>query len=312
MKIGIDVMGGDYAPAEAILGLSQALQDKDLRGVHLVAVGDQEQIEHQVKELGVSLDGVEIVHAPETIGMAEHPTRAVSQKRQSSINVGMKLLAENKIDAFVGAGNTGAMMVSSLYAVKSIEGISRPSLSTLVPKYNGNTGLLLDVGLNSDVKPDNLVQFAILGSMYAQHILKIENPRVALLSIGEEKEKGNLLTQAVYPMMEATRQINFIGNIEGRDLFSDTADVVVCDGFTGNIVVKTCEGFFYRLKKRGINDEFLDRFNFEIHGGTAILGVNKPVIIGHGISRANTFVNMIKLARRVVQSELVQKIKASL
>ncbi len=312
MKIGIDVMGGDYAPAEAILGLSQALQDKDLRGVHMVAVGDQEQIEHQIKELGVNLDGVEIVHAPETIGMAEHPTRAVSQKRQSSINVGMKLLAENKIDAFVGAGNTGAMMVSSLYAVKSIEGITRPSLSTLVPKYNGNTGLLLDVGLNSDVKPDNLVQFAILGSMYAQHILKIENPRVALLSIGEEKEKGNLLTQAVYPMMEATRQINFIGNIEGRDLFSDTADVVVCDGFTGNIVVKTCEGFFYRLKKRGINDEFLDRFNFEIHGGTAILGVNKPVIIGHGISRANTFVNMIKLARRVVQSELVQKIKASL
>lgn len=312
MKIGIDVMGGDFAPEEAILGLSLALKDDELRGVHLIAIGDQEKVNQQIDDLGLNLNGVEIIHAPEVIGMAEPPTRAVSQKRQSSINVGMKMLAENKIDAFVGAGNTGAMMVSSLYIVKSIEGISRPSLSTLVPKYNGSTGLLLDVGANSDVKPDNLVQFAILGAMYAQHILKIENPRVALLSIGEEKEKGNLLTQAVYPMLEQTRQINFIGNIEGRELFSDTADVVVCDGFTGNIVVKTCEGFFYKLKKRGIDDEFLDRFNFEIHGGTAILGINKPVIIGHGISRANTFVNMIKLARRVVQSELVQKIKASL
>lgn len=312
MKIGIDVMGGDYAPDEALRGLSQALRDEELRGVQLVAVGNEEVIRAKADELGVTLEGVDIVNAPEMIGMAEHPTRAVSQKRLSSINVGMKLLAEGKIDAFAGAGNTGAMMVSSLYTVRSIEGISRPSLTTLVPKYNGKTGLMLDVGANSDVKPDNLVQFAILGAMYAQHVLKIDNPRVGLLSIGEEREKGNLLTQAVYPMLENTRQINFVGNIEGRDLFADTADVVVCDGFTGNIVLKTCEGFFYRLKKRGINDEFLDRFNFETHGGTAILGVNKPVIIGHGISKANTFVNMIKLARKVVQSELIQKIKASL
>jgi glycerol-3-phosphate acyltransferase PlsX len=204
------------------------------------------------------------------------------------------------------------MMVGALYTVKAIDGVQRPSLTTLVPKVDGSNGLMLDVGANADVKPDVLAQFAILGSLYAQHVLNIENPRVGLLSIGEEKEKGNLLNQAVYPLLEDLRNINFVGNVEGRDLFGDKADVIVCDGFTGNIVLKTCEGFYYKLKKRGIEDDFLDRFNFESYGGTAILGVNKPVVIGHGISRANTFENMIRLTKQVVMSNLIQKIKASL
>ncbi len=311
MKIGIDVMGGDFAPNETLKGVISALSEPDLSDVQLTLIGDKAIIETQLEASDVA-NRVEIVHADETIGMAEHPTRAISQKRNSSINIGLKLLAEGQIDGFAGAGNTGAMMVGALYTVKAIDGILRPSLTSLVPKIDGSNGLILDVGANADVKPDVMGQFGILGSLYAQHVLGIDNPRVGLLSIGEEKEKGNMLNQAVYPILENTRGINFIGNIEGRDLFSDTADVIVCDGFTGNIVLKTCEGFFYKLKKRGIKDDFLDRFNFESYGGTAILGVNKPIIIGHGISKANTFVNMIRLTKQVVLSNLIQKIKASL
>lgn len=304
-------MGGDFAPDETIQGVAEALSTPDLNDVQLTLIGDENIIKARLEELGIS-GRVNVVHASEVIGMGEHPTRAISQKRNSSINVGLKMLAEGQLDGFAGAGNTGAMMVGALYTVKAIDGILRPSLTTLVPKIDGSDGLMLDVGANADVKPDVMVQFAVLGSLYAQHVLRIENPRVGLLSIGEEKEKGNLLNQAVFPMLEDTRSINFIGNVEGRDLFSDKADVIVCDGFTGNIVLKTCEGFFYKLKKRGINDEFLDRFNFESYGGTAILGVNKPVIIGHGISKAGTFVNMIRLTKQVVLSNLIQKIRASL
>ncbi len=311
MKIGIDVMGGDFAPEQTIKGVVEALSTPDLNDVQLTLIGDEAAIKEQLGDTDLA-NRVEIVHASEVIGMAEHPTRAISQKRNSSINVGLKMLADGSLDGFAGAGNTGAMMVGALYTVKAIDGILRPSLTTLVPKIDGTNGLMLDVGANADVKPDVMVQFGILGSLYAQHVLGIDNPRVGLLSIGEEKEKGNLLNQAVYPMLEDTRSINFIGNVEGRDLFSDKTDVIVCDGFTGNIVLKTCEGFFYKLKKRGINDEFLDRFNFESYGGTAILGVNKPVIIGHGISKANTFVNMIRLTKQVVLSNLIQKIRASL
>ncbi len=311
MKIGIDVMGGDFAPNETLDGVIKALSTPELNDVHLTLIGDSSIINERLQ--GVDLQGrVDIVHADEIIGMAEHPTRAISQKRNSSINVGLKLLAEGQIDGFAGAGNTGAMMVGALYTVKAIDGILRPSLTSLVPKEDGSNGLILDVGANADVKPDVMAQFAVLGSLYAQHVLGIEKPTVGLLSIGEEKEKGNLLNQAVYPLLEDHRSISFVGNVEGRDLFSDKADVIVCDGFTGNIVLKTCEGFFYKLKKRGINDDFLDRFNFESYGGTAILGVNKPIIIGHGISKANTFVNMIKLTKQVVLSNLIQKIKASL
>ena len=255
MKIGIDVMGGDFAPNETLKGVISALSEPDLSDVQLTLIGDKAIIENQLQGTDVT-NRVEIVHAEETIGMAEHPTRAISQKRNSSINIGLKLLADGQLDGFAGAGNTGAMMVGALYTVKAIDGILRPSLTSLVPKIDGGTGLILDVGANADVKPDVMGQFGILGSLYAQHVLGIDTPRVGLLSIGEEKEKGNMLNQAVYPILEETRGINFIGNIEGRDLFSDTADVIVCDGFTGNIVLKTCEGFFYKLKKRGIEDDF--------------------------------------------------------
>jgi glycerol-3-phosphate acyltransferase PlsX len=311
MKIGLDAMGGDYAPLEVIKGAIQAASESDLSNVEVILFGDEPLLKQTLSELDCNIK-FNIVHAPEVIGMAEHPTKAVSQKRHSSINIGLKMLSEGEIDAFAGAGNTGAMMVSSLYSVRAIEGIQRPSISTVLPKIDGSTGVMLDVGANADVKPETLKQFAVLGSLYAQHVLKIENPKVALLSIGEEKEKGNLLTLATYNLLEDLRNIHFVGNVEGRDLFNDKADVVVCDGFTGNVVLKTCEGFFYNLLKRGIKDDYLDRFNFTNYGGSPILGINKPVIIGHGISKANTIVNMIRLARDVVSSGLVDKIKSSL
>lgn len=311
MKIGLDAMGGDYAPLEVIKGAIQAATESDLSNVEVILFGDEPLLKQTLSELDCNIK-FNIVHAPEVIGMAEHPTKAVSQKRLSSINIGLKMLSEGEIDAFAGAGNTGAMMVSSLYSVRAIEGIQRPSISTVLPKIDGSTGVMLDVGANADVKPETLKQFAVLGSLYAQHVLKIEKPKVALLSIGEEKEKGNLLTLAAFNLLEDLRNIHFVGNVEGRDLFNDKADVVVCDGFTGNVVLKTCEGFFYNLLKRGIKDDYLDRFNFTNYGGSPILGINKPVIIGHGISKANTIVNMIRLARDVVSSGLVDKIKSTL
>ena len=311
MKIGLDAMGGDYAPLEVIKGAIQAATESDLSKVEVILFGDEPLLKQTLSELDCTIK-FNIVHAPEVIGMAEHPTKAVSQKRLSSINIGLKMLSEGEIDAFAGAGNTGAMMVSSLYSVRAIEGIQRPSISTVLPKIDGSTGVMLDVGANADVKPETLKQFAVLGSLYAQHVLKIEKPKVALLSIGEEKEKGNLLTLATFNLLEDLRNIHFVGNVEGRDLFNDKADVVVCDGFTGNVVLKTCEGFFYNLLKRGIKDDYLDRFNFTNYGGSPILGINKPVIIGHGISKANTIVNMIRLARDVVSSGLVDKIKSTL
>lgn len=311
MKIGLDAMGGDFAPLEVIKGAIAASNDLDLANIEIVLFGQEEAIANTLAQLDTTAKFT-IVHAPDVIGMAEHATKAVSQKRNSSINIGLKMLHEGEIDAFVGAGNTGAMMVSSLYTVRAIEGINRPCISTILPKVNGDTGLLLDVGANADVKPETLKQFAILGSLYAQHVLKIKAPKVGLLSIGEEKEKGNLLTLAAYPLIEEVRNINFVGNVEGRDLFIDKADVVVCDGFTGNVILKTCEGFFYNLLKRGIEDDYLNRFNFVNYGGSPILGINKPVIIGHGISKSNTIVNMLKQARDMVTSGLIDKIKASL
>lgn len=304
-------MGGDFAPSEPIEGVRLALLESDLSDTHLVLFGDEQEI-NQSALTEILRSRATVIPTTEVIGMSEHPTRAVAQKKSSSISVGLSMLAEGSIDAFVSAGNTGAIMVSSLYTVKAIDGLIRPSLYTLVPKANGGTGLMLDVGANADVKADVMVQFALLGSQYAKHVLGIENPKIGLLSIGHEKEKGNLLTQAVYALLSNESNLNFIGNIEGFDLFDDRCDVIVCDGFTGNVVLKTCEGFYRQLKLRGVVDTFLDRFDFEHYGGTAILGVNKPVIIGHGISSASTFVNMIRLAKRVIESGYIRKIKTAL
>ena len=309
MKIGIDMMGGDFAPTEAINGIQQYLEEGS---AHLVLVGEEEKIKDALSGLELSPSSYTIVHAPQVIGMHEHPTKALKEKQQSSIAIGFHLLSSGKTDAFISAGNTGAMLVGSLYSLKAIEGVLRPTIATIIPKENGSTGLLLDVGLNSDCKPEQLNQFAIMGSVYAQNILGIDKPRVALVNIGEEEGKGNLLAQATYPLLKENQHIHFTGNVEGRDLLLDKADVMVCDGFTGNIILKLAESLFEITNQKNIHHEYLDRFNFENYGGTPVLGISKPVIIGHGISKGKAFKNMILLAQKMIEKDIMQKLRAEL
>jgi len=311
MKIGIDMMGGDFAPLEAIKGIQQYLQFKEQKA-HLFLLGDEDKIASLASQHSLLHDDYTIAHAPQVIGMHEHPTKALKEKQKSSIAVGFYLLANGEIDAFISAGNTGAMLVGSLYSLKPIEGVIRPTISTIIPKEDGGTGLLLDVGLNSDCKPEQLNQFAIMGSVYAQNILGIDNPKVALLNIGEEEGKGNLLAQATYPMLKENEHINFIGNVEGRDLLLDKADVMVCDGFTGNIILKLAESLFEITQRKQINHEYFDRFNFEYYGGTPVLGISKPVIIGHGISKTTSFKNMILVAQKMIEKDIMQKLQTEL
>lgn len=310
MKIGIDIMGGDYAPVETVAGAVQALHELP-EGVRLVLIGDATAITNELNKHGISPSSFDIVDAPEVIGMGEHPTKAFQQKTNSSITVGFHLLKEGKIDSFASAGNTGAMLVGSMFTVKAVQGILRPAIATLLPKVNGGWGLLLDVGVNADCKPEILQQFAVLGALYAQHILHIEQPKVGLMSIGEEEEKGNLLVKETHALLKEMRDIHFVGNVEGRDLFNDKADVIVTDGFTGNVMLKEAESFYAIIKKRGISDPYFDRFNYEDYGGTPILGINSTVIIAHGISKAKAIKNMVLLSHEVVSAGLSERIAAA-
>ncbi|RNL55114.1 phosphate acyltransferase PlsX [Pedobacter jejuensis] len=308
MKIGLDIMGGDYAPKAIVLGAIAAHQSLNA-GEHLVLIGDTELIKPILAEEGFNPDHFEYVHTDEVIGMGEHPTKAIVQKPNSSIAVGFNLLKEGKIDSFASAGNSGAMLVGAVFSVKTIPGIIRPCLCTILPKIKGGTGLLLDVGANADCKPDILLQFGVLGSLYAENLWQINSPKVALLNIGEEDEKGNMLSMATFPLMKETNLFNFVGNVEGRDLFNEKADVIVCDGFTGNVVLKLAESFYVLTVKKGMKDEFFDRFNYEQYGGSPVLGVNAPVVIGHGISSPRAVKNMVLQSREMITTGLVEKIR---
>ena len=308
MRIGLDVMGGDFAPSATVKGALLALQELPA-GSQIVLFGDESQIKTELQREHAAADAFDIVHAPDIIGMGEHPTKAFVKKPQSSISVGFHLLKNGLIEGFASAGNSGAMLVGAFYTVKSITGVIRPSITSVLPKENGGVGLILDVGINADCKPDVLNQFAILGSLYAEHVHGITNPKVALLNIGEEEGKGNLLCQAAYSLMKDSEEFNFIGNVEGRNLFNDSADVIVCDGFTGNIVLKQAEAFYALTKKRGLQDEYFDRFNYENYGGTPILGVNGAVMIGHGISNDKAIKNMLLHTAEVIEAKLSEKIK---
>jgi glycerol-3-phosphate acyltransferase PlsX len=309
MHIGLDIMGGDFAPQATLSGALLAVNVIPA-SCRLVLFGDSVLISTGLKDLGANLNDFDIVHCPEVIGMGEHPAKAFTQKPNSTIAIGFQYLKEDKIQAFVGTGNTGAMLVGSVLSVKPIDGIQRPCIMSLIPKESGGFGVLLDVGSNADCKPETLVQFAMLGSIYSQNVLGIENPKVGLINIGEEPEKGNTLALAAHQLMRTASNFNFIGNIEGRDLFDDKADVMVCDGFTGNIILKLAESFYTLFKARGFSDAYIDRFNYENYGGTPILGINSTVIVGHGISNAPTIKNMITLAHEVVNAGLTNKIKA--
>lgn len=307
MKIGIDVSGGDFAPNANIAGAILARKELST-DIKIVLIGDQDQILSGLSSLNEDADNYDVIHAPDVITMHDHPARAISQKPNSSIAVGFDMLSKGEISAFASTGNTGAMLVGAMFKTTTLPGVIRPCITSTLPATNGAKAILLDVGSNADCKPDVLYQFAILGSLYSKNVYQIEKPRVALLNIGEEASKGNILTQATHKLLADSNEVNFIGNIEGRDIFDGKADVVVCDGFTGNIVLKEAEGIYTIMKKRGIKDEFFDRFNYENYGGTPILGVKGNVIIGHGISNDIAVKNMIIHSSEVAKSGLAIKI----
>lgn len=311
MKIGLDIMGGDYAPDATIAGAILALKEID-KSDKIVLIGDEQIIHAKLKEFNTDAFDFEIVHAPDAIGMGEKPIKAFTQKPNSSISIGFKLLKAKKIDAFSSAGNTGAVLVGAMYSVNTIPGVIRPSIAGLIPKENGGLSLLLDIGANPDSKPDVLYQFAILGSIYAKSVMGIKNPRVGLLNIGEEEEKGNLQCQATFQLMKDTNDFNFVGNVESRELFKDSVDIFVCDGFIGNIILKQIEAMYTLLVKRNLTDDYFKRFNYENFGGSPILGINSSVLIGHGISNDIAIKNMLLLSKEITINKLSSKIKAAM
>jgi len=310
MNIALDMMGGDFAPEQVILGVARYFAEVGTTDVHVLLIGNPEAARPFIHHLDAYKANYTLVPASQVIGMDEHPTKALKEKTDSSIAVGFGALARGKADAFLSAGNTGAMMVGAMYSVKTIDGILRPTIASPLPCADGTYNLLLDVGINADCKPEHLVQFALLGSLYMKHVLGKEHPKVGLLNLGEEEGKGNLLAQATYPLLKECTDINFVGNVEGRDMFRDKADVIVCEGFVGNVCLKMAESIYQLFNdERGFKDEVLNNFNYEIYGGTPILGINNPVLIGHGISSAFAFRNMIEVATKIVRSGLVEDIK---
>ena len=301
-------MGGDNSPDATLNGAylaSQYLSDEET----IVLVGDEKLAKSWFKSNNIDTSVFEFIHADEVIYMNEHATKALRKKPNNSISVGFNALKNKEIDVFSSAGNSGAMLVGSMFSIGPIKGVIRPSITSVLPKKNGGVGLILDVGVNADCKPDVLFQFAILGSLFAENVYNIQKPKVGLLNIGEEKGKGNLLTQSTFQLLEDNDDINFVGNVEGRDLFNDKADVIVCDGFTGNVVLKLAESFYSLINQKNIKDDYFDRFNYEIYGGTPVLGVDGNVLIGHGISNENAIKNMILLGKDLINSNLNSKIK---
>jgi glycerol-3-phosphate acyltransferase PlsX len=309
MNIALDAMGGDYAPRSIIEGALLAKKDILPEGATITLIGKEEIIKAELKALGAPEDSFPIVNADEVIGMDEHPAKAITQKQNASIPVGYGMLKLKKADVFCSAGNTGAMLVGAMFSIKAIEGVIRPGIAGFFPKLNGRYGIVLDVGANADCKPDVLGQFADIGSIYYKHFFGVENPKIGLLNMGEEEGKGTLLTKEVYQLMKMNKNINFVGNVEGSRVFDDTADVIICDGFTGNALLKMGESFYGILKERGFMDDFINMFNYEGEGGSPILGVNGNVIIGHGVSTPIAIRNMMSLAVRTVEAGISDKIK---
>jgi len=311
MRIGLDVMGGDFAPVAAIDGA--ILASKELKADDkIVLIGQETIIRSLLHERGCDAAIFDIVHAPDVIEMGEHPTKAMARKPESSIGIGFHMLKHKKLDSFASAGNSGAMLVGSIFSVNTIQGIARPFTTAIIPQEEGGYSLLVDVGTNPDAKPDVFYQFGVIGSIYAENVYRVKKPRVALLNIGHEEEKGNLTTQAAYHLMKDSKDFNFIGNIEGRDILENKADVIVCDGFTGNIILKLMESFYTLLEKRNLTDSYIQRLNYENYGGTPILGINGAVIMGHGISNDIAIKNMVLLGRNVYKAKIASKIKRAL
>ncbi|MBQ5891619.1 MAG: phosphate acyltransferase PlsX [Bacteroidales bacterium] len=311
MRIGLDAMGGDYAPKAVVEGA--ILAQKELsENDKIVLFGRCADILQILADNEVDSSLFEIVDADEVIDMHDKPAKAFAKKPNSSMAVGFKYLKEGKIDSFASAGNTGAMLVGTMYSVGVINGIMRPCLAALVPKVDGGVTLLTDVGVNPDAKPEMLVQFAILGSVYAKTALGMENPKVGLANIGEEEEKGNAQTQAAQALMKENKSFEFFGNAEPVEIFKNNVDVVVCDGFVGNMLMKHTEALARVFAKRGLVDEYVARFNYEIYGGLPLLGANSIVLIGHGISNAKAIKSMIFQSKNIYETNLIGQLKETL
>jgi phosphate acyltransferase len=312
MRIGLDVMGGDFAPEAVIEGAVDSLRHL-IKDDKLVLIGDENRILSKLNDMSIEPSFFDIVNTTQVIEMADHPAKAFSGKKNSSIAVGFGMLKSGLVDGFCSAGNTGAMLVGASYTVNVIPGVFRPALATLLPSVDGRSSVILDIGLNPDCKPDVLLQYGILGSIYAKYVLGIENPTVGLLNIGEEETKGTPAIRSAYELMKEHPGLNFSGNIEGNSLFTTRmTDVIVCDGFVGNVVIKQAEAFHAIYQSRKLKDSYFDRLDFENIGGTPVVGINANVVIGHGISKRKAIMNMILETSAVVHADLARRIKEAI
>ena len=311
ITIGLDIAGGDFAPEcnlEGAKRIVEQLSDK----IQLVLIGDEAIIREGLKKHAIPESAVGLFHAPEVIEMGDSPMRALAAKPNNSISVGLGLLKAGKIDGFASAGNTGAIFGASVVALGTVIENIRPCMMAYAPRENQKDGIILDIGASADSKPENLYQFAILGHTFYKYIQGEENPKVGLINIGAEPEKGNEIIKATYKLMDGSTDFNFVGNVEGNELFTEKADVLVCNGFTGNVVLKLCEGWYKIARRNGLKNDYLEKFNFENQGGSPVLGINGAVVIGHGISNGKTFMNMVKLTSEIVENKLPWRIKEAL
>lgn len=326
MRIAVDAMGGDYAPEEIVKGALKAAETYP--DITVILVGQKEKIVACLPDTGIS-EQVEFYEASEVVGMDEHPASSIKKKKDSSIVVATRLVKDGEADALVSAGNTGAQMAAALLGLGRIKGISRPAIGTVLPTLKAGK-LLLDVGANPDAKAENLLQYGLMGSIYAEIILGIKNPKVALLNIGSEEGKGNELVQEAYELFKKSN-LNFIGNVEGRDIPYGNADVIVCDAFVGNIVLKTIEGMassLFQLIKEKITantirkmgallikpglKEIARSLDYSEYGGAPLLGVDGTSIICHGSSNEKAIFNAIRVAKECIEGEIIAKIKLEL
>jgi glycerol-3-phosphate acyltransferase PlsX len=319
-------MGGDNAPEEILKGTVKAVND--FNDITCIVTGKSNKINSLLNNLSYNKENIEVVNAEQEVTMMDKPSDVLRKKKDSSLIVGTNLVSDKKADAFISAGNTGAVMAAGIFKVGRIKNVKRPPIATVFPSKLGKT-LVLDAGANVDSKPQHLIQFALMGQIYASEVLNIKNPRVGLLSIGEEKEKGNKLNTETYELIENNNMIdNFIGNVEGRDIFNGNCDVVVCDGFVGNIVLKTTEGvasYVFDLLKEALNKNLKSKIgalllkdqlkamkaklDYRKYGGAPLLGLQAPVIISHGSSDEQAIYSAIKVARETILNKVVAKIE---
>ncbi len=328
IRIAVDAMGGDNAPKSNVLGAVKALKEK--KDIELILVGREEEIKAILSGQDYDQGRLRIVHADEVIGTDEEPAVAIKKKKNSSLIIGMKMLREGEAEAFVSAGSTGAILIGGQVVAGRIKGVKRAPLAVIIPTISGKA-LLIDGGANVDCRPESLLQFAVMGSLYAEYAMKIKNPRVGLVNIGTEEDKGNMLVREAFPMLQSCQEINFIGNVEARDVISHCADVLVCEAFAGNIVLKTMEGvssaIFRKIKEAAMTDmrskiggkllkpylySMKKEFDASEYGGAPMLGLNGLVVKAHGNSQEKQIRTAILQCVGFYENDLKDKISAAI